>query len=233
MDARVLRPLALRAGLRRADVGILLPAWVQGTRPLRAEVGTRLRPQRARLLRAQVGCRVLRARALGMLGVGGRLLWPVALWAGVGVRPVWVLGHRARVVRHLGVVGGWGLPRGVGRWQRRTHCVLHPVPLRLVCPGRSAAALGAGGGAGPRSLPNGTVPGRRMVNGPGHPEVPTRAGRSGGRATGTGRSGGGHQAPGPGDPAGGHRRGATAAAGPGHRRIPWEGRGGSYCPTSP
>src|SRR5262249_39079302 len=81
---------------------------------------------------------------------------------------------RTRVVRGRRPAGGRSVPRLMGRRQRRTHCVLHPVPLRLVLNGLGVAAgdrRRQRGGA--RSLPNGTFPGRRLVNGRGRLEVPS------------------------------------------------------------
>ncbi|CAM5667302.1 hypothetical protein SCANM63S_00164 [Streptomyces canarius] len=63
---------------------------------------------------------------------------------------------RARVVCGRHPAGVRALPRLVGRRRRRPHCVLHPLPLRLV------HTSGTGSGGVPRSLPR-TVPSPAVV----------------------------------------------------------------------
>jgi hypothetical protein len=86
-------------------------------------------------------------------------------------------GSTRRRPRVLGAVcpSGRSVPRSVGRRQRSPHCVLHPVPLRLVrltLVRRHSAAL----------LPNGTFPSAPRGNGRGRSKVPCQSVNSSARA---------------------------------------------------
>lgn len=157
----------------------------------------------------------------------------------------WLCGRRRRRYRSGGPVGvrGWvrvvcgrgpadgrSVPRLVGRRQRRTHCVLHPVPLRLVLSG-----LGPPEGV-PRPVPReATVRGPRGrtaldLCAPARPVGGLAAGGRWALTAGAGpRSATERYRP---QPSFGERAGAVRSARRA-RRIGRKGRRGTYCPTSP